>query len=66
MSGRSDEIGSLYTSERRRLERIASQRSGKEHAADIVQDVFFQLWERARERVLLTPLIFRVQRRMSP
>ncbi|AMY70604.1 RNA polymerase sigma factor [Frigidibacter mobilis] len=55
MSDRSERIASLYLSERRRLESIAARRAGRENAADIVHDVFFRLWERAREHTLLGP-----------
>jgi RNA polymerase sigma-70 factor (ECF subfamily) len=55
MGERSEQIASLYISELRRLERVASRRAGQENAADVVQEVFSQIWERARENVLLTP-----------
>lgn len=55
MGNQREIIASLYSSERHRLESIASRRAGRENAADVVQEVFSQLWERAREHVLLTP-----------
>lgn len=55
MSSRSDEIESLYNSERLRLERMVVRRVGSGNAADVVQDVFTRIWEKAKEHVVLTP-----------
>lgn len=51
MSTSLDDVGDLYATERRRLERRAARRVGTSNAADVVQDVFLALWLRAREHI---------------
>ncbi|MCU4178238.1 RNA polymerase sigma factor [Bosea sp. BH3] len=51
MSTRIEDVGDLYATEQRRLERRAARRVGAAHAADVVQDVFVALWTRARGHV---------------
>lgn len=55
MMSRSKEIEGLYNSERRRLERMVVRKVGAGNAADVVQDVFARIWEKAKEHVVLTP-----------
>lgn len=55
VTSRSDEIARLYHSEHRRLERMVRRKVGPTQAADVVQDVFTRIWEKAREHVVLTP-----------
>lgn len=50
-----DEIGALYASQQRRLERIARSKVGSANAADIVQDVFAAIWSRAKEQFVPSP-----------
>ena len=55
MTSRSEEIESLYNTERRRLERMVVRKVGPANASDVVQDVFARIWEKARDHVVLTP-----------
>lgn len=50
-----DDLGRLARTEAAQLERRAARVVGGAHAADVVQDVFLKVWERARDRVALTP-----------
>lgn len=51
MSSSLDDVGNLYATEHRRLERRAARRVGASNAADVVQDVFVAFWSRAREHI---------------
>ena len=55
VTDRTEEIENLFTAERRRLERMVIRKVGPYHAADVVQDAFARVWERAREHVVLSP-----------
>ena len=50
-----DDLGKLARAEAARLERSAARIVGAAHAADVVQDVFVKVWERARDSLTLTP-----------
>jgi RNA polymerase sigma factor (sigma-70 family) len=55
MSITSDKIADIYRSEQKRLERLATRKVGTSTAADVVQDVFTRIWERALDQVVVTP-----------
>lgn len=55
MDAKSDEIETLYRTERQRLERMVIRRIGTPNAADVVQDVFLRLWGKTKEHIILTP-----------
>lgn len=55
MDAKSDEIETLYRTERQRLERMVIRRIGTPNASDVVQDVFLRLWGKTKEHIILTP-----------
>lgn len=50
-----DQLDSLFRSEGRWMQRRAARIVGSAQAADVVQDTFERIWERARDSVSLTP-----------
>lgn len=55
MDAKSDDIETLYRTERQRLERTASRKVGAPSASDVVQDVFLRLWGKTKEKIDLSP-----------
>lgn len=53
---KAEKLEKLYRSERTRLERVAARRVGAATGADVVQDTFTRLWDKAVEHIVLTPV----------